>query len=74
MGLYNLGIMNLLDIPHFGHDMNFSLCVKTLVAYIYGGILWMDRPVQIDVALISKITVLPIVGAYPEEYLENKAH
>jgi hypothetical protein len=33
----------------------------------------MDRPVQIDVALISKITGLPTVDAQPEEYLENKA-
>jgi hypothetical protein len=33
----------------------------------------MDRPVQIDVALISKITGLPTFGAQPEEYLDNKA-
>jgi hypothetical protein len=32
----------------------------------------MDRPVPIDVALISKITGFPTVGAQPEEYLENK--
>jgi hypothetical protein len=66
--------MNLLDIPNFGHGKNAGLCVKQLFARFHGGILWMDRPVQIDVALISKIMVLPIVGAYPEEYLENKAH
>jgi hypothetical protein len=72
-GLYNSGIMNLLDIPHFGCGKNVGLCVKQLVACIHGGILWMDRPVQIDVALISKITGLPTVGAQPEEYLDNKA-
>jgi hypothetical protein len=33
----------------------------------------MDRPVQIDVALISKITGLPTFDAQPEEYLDNKA-
>jgi hypothetical protein len=30
-GLYNSGIMNLLDIPHFGHGKNVSLCIKQLV-------------------------------------------
>jgi hypothetical protein len=33
----------------------------------------MDRPVQLDVALITKITGLPTVGTQPEEYLDNKA-
>jgi hypothetical protein len=33
----------------------------------------MDRPLQIDVALISKITGLPTFGVQPEEYLDNKA-
>jgi hypothetical protein len=32
----------------------------------------MDGIVPIDVALISKITRFPTVGAQPEEYLENK--
>jgi hypothetical protein len=27
-GLYNFGIMNLLDIPHYGCGKNFGLCVK----------------------------------------------
>jgi hypothetical protein len=27
-GLYNSGIMNLLDIPHFGCSKNVGLCVK----------------------------------------------
>jgi hypothetical protein len=55
-GLYNSWIMNLLDILHFGHGKNVSLCVKQLVARVHGGILLMDIPMQIDVALISKIT------------------
>jgi hypothetical protein len=71
--LYNSGIMNLLDIPHFGHGKNVGLCVKKLLARVHGGILWMDRPVPIDVALIAKITVFPTIGAQLEEYLENKS-
>jgi hypothetical protein len=65
--------MNLLDIPHFGRSKNIRLCVKQLVARVHGGILWMDRPVQLDVALIAKITGLPTVDTQPEEYLDNKA-
>jgi len=65
--------MNLLDIPHFGHGKNVELYVKQLVTHVHGGILWMDQLVQIDMALISKITGLPTVGVQPEEYLDNKA-
>jgi hypothetical protein len=54
MGLYNYGIMNLMDIPHFGCGKKVGLCIKQLVTHVHGGILWMDRPVQIDVAMISK--------------------
>jgi hypothetical protein len=64
--------MNLLDISHFGHGKNVGMCIKQLLARVHGGILWMDRPVLIDVALITKITGFPTVGAQPKEYLENK--
>jgi hypothetical protein len=30
--LYDFGIMNLLDIPHFGHSEKIELCIKKLVA------------------------------------------
>jgi hypothetical protein len=30
--LYNSGIMNLLDIPHFVRSKNFGLCVKQYLA------------------------------------------
>ena len=33
----------------------------------------MDKPLQIDVALISKITGLPTFGVQPKEYVDNKA-
>jgi hypothetical protein len=72
-GLYNSGIMNLLDILHFGSGKNVGFCIKHLVALFHGGILWMDRLVQIDVALISKITEFPTIDAQPKDFLENKA-
>jgi hypothetical protein len=71
--LYNSGIMNLLDIPHFGCSKNVRPYVKQLVSHIDGGIMWMDRKIQIDVALISKIIGLPTFDAQPEKYLNNKA-
>jgi hypothetical protein len=62
-GLYNSDIMNLLNIPHFKYGKNVRLYVKQLVAWVHDDILWMDRPVKLDVALISKITGLSIVDA-----------
>jgi hypothetical protein len=67
MRLYNLGIMNLLDILHFGHGKNVGLYIKQLVTRVHGGILWMDKPVQLDVALISKIIGLTTSSAHLEE-------
>jgi hypothetical protein len=61
-GLYNSGIMNLLDIPHFGRGKNVGLCVKQLLAKVHGGILWMDKTIPIYVDLIVKITWFPITG------------
>jgi hypothetical protein len=48
--------MNLLDIPHFGHGKHINGCVKQLLERVHGGILWMDRPVPINVDLITTIT------------------
>jgi len=61
-GLYNSDIMNLLDIQHFEHNKNVELYIKQLVTCVHRGILWMDRLVQIDVALIANITGLPTFG------------
>jgi hypothetical protein len=72
-GLYNSGIMNLLEIPHFGCGKDVGNCVKQLLERVHGGILWMDRSVHIDVDLIEKITGFPTSGVKPEDYLENKA-
>lgn len=47
IGLYNSGIMNLLNIPHFRRGKNVGLCVKQLLVKVNGGILWMDRPVHL---------------------------
>jgi hypothetical protein len=62
LGLYNTDIMNLLDILHFRHGKHINGCVKQLLARVHGGILWMDRPMSINVDLITEITGLPIDG------------
>ena len=72
LGLYNTRIMNLLDISHFGHGKHINGCVKKILARVHGGILWMDRPVSINVDLITPITGLPMDGEKPEKYLEDK--
>jgi hypothetical protein len=53
LGLYNTGIMNLLDVPHFGRGNHINTCVKQLLALVHDGILWMDRPVPITMDLIA---------------------
>jgi hypothetical protein len=66
LGLYNTDIMNLIDIPHFGRGKHINRCVKQLLARVHGGILWMDRPVPINVDLIATITGLPTDREKPE--------
>jgi hypothetical protein len=57
--------MNLLDIPHFRRRETHKQCVKQLLARVHRGILWMDRPVPINVDLIATITGLPTDGEKP---------
>jgi len=54
--------MNFLNIPHFGHGKHINGCVKQLLAWVHGGILWMDRLMLINVDLIETITELPMDG------------
>jgi hypothetical protein len=72
MGMYNISIMNLLNIFHFGCGKHINRCVKQLLARVNEGILWMDWPVPINVNLITTITRLPTDGEKPEQYLEDK--
>jgi len=71
--LYNLGITNILYILHFGRNKNVIIYIKYLVSWVHRGILWMEIPMKIDVALISKITGLSRVDAQPKYFLKSKA-
>jgi hypothetical protein len=72
MGLYKIRIINLLDIPHFGHGKHINESVKKILETMHGGILWMDSPIPINVDLIVSIIGLPTDGEMLEKYLEEK--
>jgi hypothetical protein len=36
IGLYNTGIINLLEIPHFSHGKDLNNCSKQLLALVHG--------------------------------------
>jgi hypothetical protein len=68
LGLYNIGIMNLLYISHFGCSKHINGCVKQLLSRVHGGILWMDRAMSINMDLIVTIIALPTYGEKPNKY------
>jgi hypothetical protein len=70
--MYNSGIMNLLDAPHFGRGKPMNAYIKRLLARIHGIFLWMDRQVPITMELIAGITGIPMDGEKLEQYLEEK--
>jgi hypothetical protein len=70
--LYNNDIMKLLDIPYFRRGKQINECVKQLLTRVHKGILWMDRPVPINVYLIVEITGIPMDGEKTKQCLEDK--
>jgi hypothetical protein len=64
-GLYNIGIMNLLEILHFVSGKDVNNCIKQLLEVMHGGILWLDTQFSMDIDLIEKIIVLPTNGEPP---------
>jgi hypothetical protein len=71
-GLENTGILNLVEIPHFGRGKEVNNCIKQLMAVLHGGFLWMEEPISIDVELIAFITGLSSMGESPTQYLDDK--
>jgi hypothetical protein len=61
-GLYNICIMNLLEITHFRRGKDVNACVKKLLTLVHWGVLWMEILVSIDVYLITEITSFPTDG------------
>jgi hypothetical protein len=71
-GFYNMGILNLLEILHFGRGKDVNNCFKRLLALVHGGVLWMDRPFSINVDLIVAIKNMPIDLEKQEQYMDEK--
>jgi hypothetical protein len=70
--LANTGILNLLDIPHFGKGHVVKNHVKKLMAVTHGGYLLMEDPISIDVEIIAFIIGVPSRGENPMKYLDDK--
>ena len=58
--------MDLVHIPHFGCGKDVNNCIKKLLELVHGGILWLERPIFIDVDLIRNITGLTTSGEKPK--------
>ena len=55
-GLEQSGLLNLLLMPHFGRLGLVGMYVKQLIVCFHGGYLWLDKPYEVMVDLISNIT------------------
>jgi hypothetical protein len=71
-GLENKGIINLLEIPHFGRRKHVNNYIKKLLEVLHGGFVWLEEPVSINVELIEFIIGLPSNGDNPTHYLDEK--
>jgi hypothetical protein len=72
IGLENIGILNLMEIPHFGRGRYVNNCIKQLLAVLHGRCFWLEEPLSIDIEIISFITDLPSNGNKPMQYLDDK--
>jgi hypothetical protein len=70
--LEKMGILGLLDLPHFWRGQNETICVKKLLEFTHGGDIWMDKPFPITIDLIVQITRLRIRGMDPTLFLDEK--
>jgi hypothetical protein len=70
--LQPLGLLNLLQIPHFGRSNEINAVVKLILSCIHGGHLWLDYRVDIMIDLIHRITGLSKTGADPTAHFVGK--
>jgi hypothetical protein len=72
VGLEKTGILELLELPHFGIGQFASSCVKKLMVVTHGGDLWLDKLISIDIELIAHIIGLSSRVMDPAQFLEDK--
>ena len=65
-GLEQAGLLNMLNVPHFGHSTQVTMVVKQLLALVHDGNLWIgSHKIAIGGQLIHKITGLSKEGTDP---------
>ena len=64
-GMNKVGLLGLINMLHFWWLNEVNACIKHLLAYFHGGILWLETTVTIMVDLISDIMGLPKDGPKP---------
>ena len=66
------GLLNLLQIPHFGQSNEINVVVKFLLSCVHGGHLWLNRRVDITIDLIHRIIGLIKIGGVPVTHFMGK--
>jgi hypothetical protein len=54
--LQKIGILGLVDLPHFVKGQHPTTCIKHLLSVTHGGDIWLDNIVSIDIDLIANTT------------------
>ena len=67
-----LGLLNLLQIPHFGRSNEINAVMKVLLSCVHGGYLWLDHRVDITIDLIHWIMGLSKTRADPVAHFVGK--
>ena len=63
--MVKMGILGLLEIPHFGKGQYANNYVKQLMAITHGGDIWLDNLISIDVEIIVHTAEMSSWGTYP---------
>ena len=58
-------------MPHFGRLNESHVCVKKILAYFHGGILWLNTPIPVTIDLIARITGLLNAGEDLTHYIHR---
>ena len=67
------GLLNLLEIPHFGRGIEVNVVVRVLLSCVHGGYLWLSNRVDLNIDLIHRITDLSKHGQDPQTHITTKA-
>ena len=65
------GLLNLLEIPHFGRGPEVNAVVRMLLSCVHGGYLWLSNRIDINVDLIHRITGLSKTGNDPQINIDS---